>query len=407
MPPLKVAAEILRETTERLAAEVVSPAKAAPQWSELHWAIAPASATIHGISALLYRRLNWSGPPCWQAFLEDQHTRSELRHHKICALLDTLDATLRDSAVGAVALKGAALRKLNVYADGERPMGDVDLLVRHSDVERVEKALAAVHYRRIAEFRRHIVFGPAQKHTTYGLGEHQDNPVPIEVHTTITEQLPIRTTDITGFLWPEALQPGINPYGSIRSLLLHLLLHASGNLRRRTLRQIQMHDIALLAESLEDKDWDMILQSSDPGRPRWWLFPALAITDRYYPNVIPRHVLSSARQNCPILLRAATRELTLTEGSFSNLRILAFPGLAWSQTPLDALRFMGSRVVPSRVALDELSTDVDVNRRLGQLPWYGLPHAARMVRWLSGRAPRVQTMLTLRDAIESASNTPR
>lgn len=405
MPPLDVAARILLETTERLASEVVLPDETTPQWSELHWAIAPASAAIHGISSLLRRRLQWTGPSCWRSFLEDQHTRSELRHRKIGAVLEDIDVAMRDSGTPAIALKGSALRQLDLYPGGERPMSDIDLLVRESDLDHVEQALERIRYRRVTKSRRHLIYKPEQHHETHGFGEHENNSVPIEVHTTVAESLPMRAVDITATLWHEDLRPGLNLYGSRHALLLHLLLHAAGNMRRRTLRQIQLHDIALLLGELEAEDWEQILRSHDDGQRRWWLYPVLAITQRYYEDVVPEEILVATRRMCTVMLRTTTRDHTLTEVSFSDLRIPAFPGLTWSQTPLEAWLFVWRRIAPSRLDLKELGEDVEANPRLKQLPWYDKPHSERIFRWLCGRAPRVQTLLSVREAIGSFGGT--
>jgi hypothetical protein len=40
--------------------------------------------------------------------------------------------------------------------------------------------------------------------------------------------------------------------------------------------------------------------------------------------------------------------------SWSNIRVEAFPGMEWSRTPREALKFMSSRVWPSREARSEL-----------------------------------------------------
>jgi hypothetical protein len=284
-------------------------------------------------------------------------------------------------------------------------MSDVDLLIRPGDLERVEHALGALGYRRIATSSRHVSFMPAQKTVVTGFGEHEDNVVPIEVHSSVMELLPVRRTDITETLWPARPQPGLSSYADNRALMLHLLLHAAGNFRKRTLRHIQLHDIALLAGMLDAADWHSILRSRHDGSVHWWIYVPLAMTERYYEGSILPVTLRMARRNCPLVLRYGMRRPSLAGFSFSNLRIPAFPGLTWSQTPMEALRFMRSRIAPSRSALQALGEGVDANPRLKQLPWYDKPHAERIFRWMCGRAPRVQTVLSVREAIRSFGDT--
>ncbi len=111
IPPFKVLAAALRRTTEHLARELAQPTASAPDWSETEWAIAQSAAAMQGISVLLAGKLAWSGPPAWRTFLAEQQEQSVLRDERIGALLERVDAVLRRSGVGCVALKGAALRR--------------------------------------------------------------------------------------------------------------------------------------------------------------------------------------------------------------------------------------------------------------------------------------------------------
>jgi hypothetical protein len=173
-------------------------------------------------------------------------------------------------------------------------------------------------------------------------------------------------------------------------------------MRAHALRQIQLHDIAMVAALFYDQDWATLLERRD-GEAVWWLFPPLALTARYYPEHIPVEVLRAARAACPSILRIAAARQSLTDVSWSNLRIHAFPGIAWSRTPLEALRFVRTRVAPSRHSLAELELARRAQPQLNRVPWYALPHRARILRWLVSRPPRVQTIASVRAALESAT----
>ena len=137
----------LRATTERLAREVHAPGDEAPRWNALEWRIARAAAALQGTSTLLANRLRWRGPDDWQAFLAQQRAQSLLRETVIDETLARLDDSLRAGGVGAIALKGAALRRIPLYLPGERPMGDIDVLASDADTEGVAAALAVAGYR--------------------------------------------------------------------------------------------------------------------------------------------------------------------------------------------------------------------------------------------------------------------
>jgi hypothetical protein len=133
--------------------------------------------------------------------------------------------------------------------------------------------------------------------------------------------------------------------------------------------------------------------------------PVLDLAQRYYPDSFPG-VIAEFRERTPRWLRRATRHMTLTGLSWSNLRIAAFPGIQWARSPGEALRFMRSRVFPEPVALDELEFARQSQPALMQLPWYGIPHAQRMLRWAFTRAPRVQTVMSVQAALADAHESP-
>lgn len=400
MPPFAVVAAALRKTTERLAAEVMQSTASPPDWSELEWAVARSAAAMQGISALLANNLSWSGPPAWASFLAEQREQSVLRHARIGTLLEQVDAATRARSVASIALKGAALRALDLYRPGERPMGDIDLLVSTRDAQAVAAAMADIDYVEAFTTRRHRVFEPRHKKAAHAYAEHVDNPLKIEIHTAVAEALPVRKVEITERLTSGRERPGLNNYPTLVSLMLHLLLHAAGNMRAHALRQIQLHDLAQVGNLLYDREWDTLLERRH-DEP-WWLYPPMALTARYYPNHIPAEALRAARAACPRILRLAADRQSLTDVSWSNLRIPAFPGIAWSRTPLEVVRLARSRVLPSRASLRELEVARRAEPQLDAVPWYGSSHGRRIVRWLFSRPPRVQTMVSVLAALRDA-----
>lgn len=400
-PSLTQIAAALRGTTEILAREVTAPTGEPPLWGEVEWRIAQAVSAMQGVSTLLCDRLRWQHPLGWRRFLESQREQSLLRHVKIVGLLDAIDSQARHAGVALVALKGATLIANQVYSPGERPMGDIDLLVRDMDADAVARVLGACGYDIAFTSRRHRVFQSRVRQIPPGVsfGEHIDHPIKVEVHTRIAEHLPFTAVDITDRLWPLAAHGGLNAYPTAASLMLHLLLHAAGNMRARALRLIQLHDIALLADRFSPGDWEALLAIPSGGGPLWWAFAPLILVDRYYRGRIPWGLLAQLEAECPRMLVGLTRRRQLADVSWSNIRIAAFPGVEWSRTPLDALRFIGSRLWPSREARLELVDGAAQIPDSVTIPWYGIPHTARLLRWIFSRPPRVQTMLSVRAAL--------
>jgi hypothetical protein len=401
--PLRPIAVALRKVTELLARELASPSGEAPAWSEFEWLIAEAACAMQGISPALEGRLRWHGPPSFEAFLEAQHQHCLARHRLIEQLLRDMDAIARSAGVPFVALKGAALHGLGIYRPGERPMGDVDLLVRAEDRERMAQVLERCGYTHTFTSRRHQVFKPLRTPVPPNVrpGEHLDNPIKVEIHTRIAEPLPLTEIDITPLLRHEP-HPGLNAYPSRARLMMHLLLHASGNIRARALRCIQLHDIVLLAQNFERADFAEFADLQRACEGSWWAAAPLALAAHYYPQGLPKELGQPLGERCPALLRKALRRNRLTDVSWSNIYVQAFPGLEWSRSLGEAVGFARTRLWPDSIALAELKEGSAQIIGGESVPWYGLPHAQRILRWVFSRPPRVQTLLCVRAALANA-----
>jgi hypothetical protein len=401
LPRFGVVRDALCTVTERLVREVVNPTSQAPAWNEFEWGVAKAVCALQGIAALLATRLQWDVPSGFRAFLDSQLAHGIERHAIADALLATLDDSFGQRKIPAVALKGSALRTLGMYQPGERPMGDVDLLVRPDDTAVCAEIMRSVGYEPLFSVRRHAVFAPVGRKQVHGFAEDRDTPLKIEIHTHIYEELPLRRMDITSEIWPDAVRPGLNPYASAASRLRHVMLHAAGGMRVNALRFIQVHDIAWLAAHMSVSDWSELLGDGSAGERPWWIFPPLSFAARYVPGSVPEEVLARARAECPRWLRARYEHRALHDVSWSNLRIAAFPGIEWCRSPLEAIRFVRTRVLPGREARDELAANSASNPNLTQVPWYGVSHAERIVRWLFTRPPRVQTIFAVSAALRA------
>jgi hypothetical protein len=277
-------------------------------------------------------------------------------------------------------------------------MGDIDLLARPEDFPAVARALQTLDYHQAFVSRRHAVFANDAAAAPRGFGEHIDNPLKIELHARIAESLPVTVVDITAQVAAGIRSPGINAYPDRAALLAHLLLHAAGNMRAQALRLLQLEDIGRLACDMTERDWHVLLRSGGADGC-WWGLPALLLAQRYCEAPIPDAVLAQFSAPSPRWLRRAAQRYTLTDVSWSNLRIAAFPGIEWARSPLEALRFANSRILPGKAALSELESAVKLSPEMSTIPWYGQRHATRIVRWLFTRPPRVQTMRSVLDAL--------
>jgi hypothetical protein len=402
MPPLAIVQSALHRITESLALSLSDPGAESPPWSALEWRLAPAVAAMHGVSALLARSLPWQGPPQWTDFLAEQRRHTLLRQQRIDELLATIDERSRTAGICVVALKGAALQMAGIYAAGERPMADIDLLVDPADIEAAVAVLLALSYRDAGTTWKHQGFDPPAAERQASLGEHADNPIKIDLHHRICERLPLTPTDLTDFVYSRHPNPGLSGYPCAAALLAHVLAHAAGNMTARGLRLIQVCDIARLGQRMTHADWEEFLRLHGNGRRLWWAVPPLAIATRYFPGTIPGGVLAELEPACPWLLRRIARRRTLADFSYSHLYIDPIPGIIWSRSLAQALLYVGSRVVPSR----EQRLQMQIASRTG--PWSAEPRwhrqsqMRRIIQWISSRPTRTETLQPVRAALSRA-----
>jgi hypothetical protein len=402
IPSLHIVQAALRKITERLATEVVHPTDVTPDWSEFEWCTAQAVAAMHGVSALLSSTLRWEGPPGWVQFLEVQRAHTLGRHGRIVALLRLIDSRARDEGLAAVALKGAALHAIGLYAAGERPMADLDLLVRSEDLDAAARMLFTLGYHEAGTTWKHRSFDPDHGDAHAVLGEHADNPIKIDLHSKVAERLPLPETNISNLVFPQRLLPGLNNYPSLASVMLHVLAHAAGSIVHRGLRLIQLCDIARLSAHMSSADWEEFIGYRGRERRLWWAPAPLLLTARYFPVAVPPEVIARLEPDCPTLLRKTSRRRTLSDVSYSHVFIDPIPGIFWNRSVSELLRYIASRVRPGPEQLSQLSLLARTEPWASEPQWYDQSQARRILRWVTSRPTRTETMQPLRDALGRA-----
>jgi len=398
LPPARVIDAALRKITETLTAALAGAHTAAPDWSELEWNLAKGVATMHGISSLLSRALSWQGRGGWADFLEEQRAHTANRHLRIIELVRRVDELARARGISTIALKGAALHALGVYEIGDRPMADLDLLVRPRDEERAVRMLESLEYRECRMRALERAFAPLAAPKTAALGEHAENPVKIELHDRISKQLPYLETDVSEFMFPARPQPGLSIYPSLAALMLHLLLHAAASMATRSLRLVQLHDLALLAPRMMAADWEELLEYR-AARPLWWAWPPLELMLRYYAPTVPVRVSDALRSDCPRRLIRIHRRRLVSDVSYSHLWVDAFPGIEWSRSLPEMARYAFSRIRPSAQLISMRGELATHEAWASDKEWSGLSQTRRVLTWLTSRPARPATMHVVRAAL--------
>jgi hypothetical protein len=392
LPPFATIQAALVAVSDRFVRELGAPEQAAPDWNDFEWGIARSVCVMHGLAGMLAGRLRWRGPDSWAKFLGEQQRHIRLREALAREILARLHDATRARGIAVVPLKGSALLALGVHGDGVRPMSDIDLLVAPENAAALAEALQSVGYQSCYATRRHTVFVPVDQNLPNIFGEHVDNHFRIELHLAIAEPLPNSPVDITARVWPRDAHPGTNTYASNAALFCHLLLHATGGMRTNTLRFMQLIDLARLAPRLTREEWSWL--TSD-GEHAWWTYPVLRMVARFFPDAIPADALAATRSVCPTLLLHRSVRHDLARVSWTNLSIPALPGYEWSRTPLELVQYARSRLLPKRQALAEIADAVANQPALQRVPWYNQSHITRILRWVTSRPPRVQTVASV------------
>jgi putative nucleotidyltransferase-like protein len=393
----------LRKTTEVLANELASPTTSAPDWSETEWLVARAVTAIHGVSALLADKLRWQGPTGWAEFLADQKAHTAQRFVRVQQLLQLTDSRAREEGIALVALKGAALHASGIYTAGERPMADIDLLVRDEAAQRTARLIEALGFHESYATWKHRVFVPNQRDTPATLGEHPRNGIKIELHSRIKEILPLRPVDVSELVFPRQPHPGLNDYPSKAGLLIHVLLHASGAMICRSVRLLHLQDVARLSVSMTDADWEEVFRqaATTDDRTLWWAYPPLALASRYY-SCVPDPVLARAASGCRWLLKRMYRRRTLSDVSLSHLWITAFPGIEWARSLREMLAYAVERVLPSAETRYLRNAFATVQPSVSGGRWAQMSQSQRLLRWVMSRQARYETVQPVRVALAQA-----
>jgi hypothetical protein len=297
-------------------------------WDAADWEAARWSVQVHGVGALLDRAAErWLDAdalhPTLRNYLAEQR---RLSGERVALLLQDLAEILRaceQEQIAAIPLKGSLLATLFYAEPGLRPMNDLDLLVRPVDEPRMLGLLARLGYQLLARSQKHLMLARPESHgpvVSY-TGEHPNNPRSLDLHTRLAEYFWGIRYDLTEEAWADSA-PGRLQSVEARvlmpaTLLHHLAIHASSDALARRLRLLHLADIALVADKLNQADWDRIVVGAQRRGEQRMVYPALLLTSRYYP-VVPAAVLRALRSGVPPALLQQLDATNLDQLSFCN-----------------------------------------------------------------------------------------
>lgn len=230
--------------------------------------------------------------------------------------------------IDVLPLKGLALAARSPKHVEQRPMADLDLLVRPAHAAALDEILVELGYRRMVSKAKHDEYlSPNGRRVSSRDHEHPDNPRPVEVHLRCGESFARTRCDLTDETWSSArpvTMGGIEVRApSVEAIWTHLLLHTAWQWCFGGGRMVQLLDLVELLPLIDDPT--TVITDIDPRIALLALGPA----DRLVPGRLPAGLIddlegrvgSSAARLAAGLDPVGSSHLT-TRGRSRLLRIL-------------------------------------------------------------------------------------
>ncbi len=237
---------------------------------------------MHGIAPLLHTRFKASGistrcAPEFIDYLATQYGACKSRARRISEIQQQLTQPFADDNRDLLLLKGCQLLSACYPDPALRPMADIDVLIRAENrplLEAVTDRLGLRLYSETADGASYLtsaamsgiedanegMFVSEDARELY-VYERADAPIAVDVHFRVTRSLQFAVIDLTESLRREGQEGRLGA-----AAMAHLVLHNVQNLIEHRCRLIQLYDVYLLAQQLNEKDWNELAQLSRQWR---------------------------------------------------------------------------------------------------------------------------------------------
>jgi hypothetical protein len=259
--------------------------------------------------------------------------------------LRSFHAALRKGGIPSIVLKGGCLLSV-LYSDfGLRPLGDIDILVRKTDLDRVLDLLAREEWaipneKQVRFWKRHFyhLFVTSRDSFSAVLEIHWDLEKEHR-HSIQLEELWERS--VIFHLEGESFRRLSN-----EDLIIHLMIHLAHHYYNP--RLIWVWDIRSLAEAASI-DWNRVLARAERWRLRVPVSYTLDYVEKVFPGAIPQNILEAGKitgiRHSILKMTATPDPLHLTIPMGKSLFRLPF-SLYFIEKPGDIFRFLGRNLVP-------------------------------------------------------------
>ncbi len=337
-------------------------------------------ALRHGVAPLLHRALQSGGalaalPQPVRARLEEDRRATALDNLRNYGQFRRVARALRERDIPVIALKGLHLAEL-VYRDiSLRPMSDLDLLVRRSQLEQVVAIVHGLDYG-FAEDLSGAAGAMLDIKCNIGFA-HRDVDVWLEVHWSLDEP-PGRYDAVLEALWRSAVPARLGDADALvmspEFLLLHVCAHLACN-HTFAFSLRALCDIAELVRTHPALDWTVV---ADHGRRHGWgrgVVAALRLASDHLGAAVPLEALAAIGADAldPGMLAEAMEHLLACIDLPRELRTAPnLMALAGKRGPVQKLAALWARIFVPRA---ELALKYGVPQRSARLAFY---YAARM-----------------------------
>jgi hypothetical protein len=329
--------DVIAGVTETLARWLPSGdvALAPREWGPGEWLAAEWVTYWQNALPWLHQRIYQSGISLPDGPRDSLSSIALLSGRRTVRMLDAaveLIAALRADGIPAMPFKGALLAPVYYPDSTLRPLADLDLLIHESHMRAGMAVMERLGYRYYSRSDEDVVYLRGDRKANVW---DPDNVHPVELHFRLREEYAGLSYDLGQVMWASAAMCAywrntevLAP--SRPSLLHHLCAHTASDLLIQRGKLMEIGDVQVVASRMSEDDWQVFLESI-PARGARFVYPALAMTERYAPGSIPEPVLTALRTQLPHRLRDWADCVTLAEASESNPKPRSGIGLGMAQ----------------------------------------------------------------------------
>lgn len=280
------------------------------------WDHLAVTAIALGLAPLLHWRLTQlevTVPPLALAKLGVTRQAHAKRNEAIGQQLAELLASFAQHQIEVMVLKGALLAPTAYPEAALRPMNDIDLLFRPTDLPKVGAVFASLGY---MGKHKDAGSGPGvTKHlSTYRRTGHQgETPNPylsaggdrmVEPHGSLEESWFGLKVNITPGVWERAVPLTLHGQPAYRlstnDLVIHLAVHAAFHVIMGASVFVQLYDLGRVIETWPSElNWPQVLTLTRQRQAQAFVYAGLYWAKTLYGAAIPETVLTALAKECP------------------------------------------------------------------------------------------------------------